>query len=82
MATTTGISETSGRTALVAWLSTGHSQVELAGKLGLHQSSVSLWVAGRARPEHHHRIALRRVCAIPERAWLTPEELAIATGSG
>lgn len=71
---------TPARDALLAWLGVqapGHSQAALAQVLGLNQSSVSLWVSGRSRPEPPMRKALELVTGIPEDDWLTLEERAL-----
>lgn len=52
-----------------------HSQQWLANTLGIGQSSVSNWTRGIARPEHHHRVALRILLGIPETSWMTEDEL-------
>lgn len=50
------------------------SQQALADLLGIKQSSVSLWVSGRSRPEAHLRLALEGLWEIPAESWLTLEE--------
>lgn len=57
------------------------SQSELARRLGISQASVSGWVTLKSRPEAHFRKAIERELGIPERDWMTPDELALATGT-
>lgn len=67
--------ETAGRRALCEWLrSPANTQSELAKRLELGQSSVSLWVHGRSRPEPHLRVAIELIAGIPSDAWLTEDE--------
>jgi transcriptional regulator with XRE-family HTH domain len=70
---------TKARAALIAWLDSdeeGRSQAALAKDLRINQSSVSLWVAGRSRPEQPMRVALFFLTGIAADAWLTDEERA------
>lgn len=53
------------------------NQTALAERIGVQQSSVSMWMRGRSRPEPHHRQALAALLDIPEHAWLTPSEAAV-----
>lgn len=50
----------------------------LARELKLSANSVSLWLRGRSRPEHHHRLALHRLLGIDPLSWMTAEERKIA----
>lgn len=67
-------SETEGRRLLRERLCEGVTQRWLADLLEIKQSSVSLWVSGKARPEAHYRLALWKLWRIPQRAWLTTSE--------
>lgn len=50
------------------------TQIEIAEIMGVRQSSISLWVKGRSRPEHHHRLLLEEFADIPTDAWMTEED--------
>ena len=68
---------TPGRDQLEAWmLLRGMSQMVLAELIGVNQSSISLWLQGRARPEPHHRLLLAEVAGILQVAWMTGQERA------
>jgi transcriptional regulator with XRE-family HTH domain len=73
---------TLGRQLLVGWLTedgAGRSQSKLAELLGIGQSSVSLWVHGRSRPDAHIREALEVITGVPRGAWETDDERAVVT---
>lgn len=73
------MTRTKGRSALAAWLGgDGRSQSALARQLGVRQSSISGWVRGTSRPEHHYRLALQRMVGIDPAAWMTSDEARIA----
>ena len=75
------LEDTAGAKALRSWLATGvegRSQTELARLLAISQPSVSQWLRGTSRPEHHHRIALERIAGIPVTDWLTRKERRVA----
>jgi DNA-binding transcriptional regulator YiaG len=69
---------TEGRRMLAAYLESSdeHTQTSLAQVLEIGQSSISLWVNGRSRPEPHHRDALALLTrgAVPVESWLTDDE--------
>jgi ribosome-binding protein aMBF1 (putative translation factor) len=68
---------TLGRELLVCWIDkegAGRSQSMLARKLGIGQSSISLWYHGKSRPDAHLREALEVICGIPRGAWETEKE--------
>ena len=50
------------------------SQTWLAEALGVHQSSISQWVAGNSRPKSEQRELLNVVLGVPVDAWSTLEE--------
>ena len=52
----------------------GVTQAALADAVGVQQSSVSLWLGSRARPESPKRAVLEELTAIPERDWEFPSE--------
>lgn len=52
------------------------SQSRLGREVGIAQSSVGLWVHGKARPEPHLREILELLLGIPESSWMTDEERA------
>lgn len=56
------------------------SQTELARRIGVSQPAVSEWMRSGARPEHHHRVAIERLLAIPAEDWMTDAERAVAEG--
>jgi transcriptional regulator with XRE-family HTH domain len=66
----------SAREQLVAWAkaSPRGAQTKLARDLGVSKPSLSAWVNGHARPEHHHRVVLERLTGIPADAWMTESE--------
>ena len=67
--------------ALRAWMkSNDWNQVDFAAELSTHQTSVSSWLTGRQRPEHHLRIAIERMTGICALDWMTPKERVIAFG--
>lgn len=49
----------------------GVTQVDLAGKLGVHQTTVSMYLHGRV-PSLDLALAIRRVTSIPVEAWSEP----------
>jgi ribosome-binding protein aMBF1 (putative translation factor) len=66
--------QTEGRRLLAAYLEKNASQGALAERVGVFQSSVSLWLHGRARPEQAIRLRLEGIAGIPTDAWVTAEE--------
>ena len=67
--------KTEGRTLLTKLLAAApFTQGWFARALGIDQSTVSLWKAGRGRPEPHLRAALAKLVGIPEQAWMTAGE--------
>lgn len=67
--------QTDGRKLLLKELGKpDRSQSWLARQLSIKQSSVSLWVHGRARPETHLRTILEALLGIPRDSWLTKAE--------
>lgn len=69
---------TAGRTKLGAWLADPqHSQSALAAELRINQSSVSLWVRGRSRPESYLRDCLSLIIGIASHEWDTEDERAL-----
>lgn len=63
------------------WMrSNGMSQAATARLFGLSSVSLYYWLTGRARPDHHHRILMERLCSIPAIDWLTDLERKIAFG--
>ena len=53
------------------------TQCELAAEVGVTQPVISRWASGQGRPAPHHRARLAVLYGIPERDWLTAEELAL-----
>lgn len=69
--------DTPGRAQLAAELeSRGITQVWLAAKLRVNQSTISNWLRGRLRPDADHRAELRIVLGIAEDDWRLPEDRA------
>lgn len=69
--------DTPGRARLVAELDRrGITQVALAAKLSVNQSTISNWFKGRLRPDADHRTQLHVVLGIAEDDWRLPEERA------
>lgn len=70
--------DTNGRARLAAILTDpamGLSQAKIAMRLGVSQPAVSEWVAGNTRPTAQYRTAIAVLWGIPEREWMTTEEL-------
>jgi transcriptional regulator with XRE-family HTH domain len=50
-------------------LSHKHTQERIARRCGVSQASISLWISGRAKPEHENRMALMIQYGIELDAW-------------
>lgn len=68
--------------ALREWIaSVGMTQRGFAEAIGTPHPVVNVWLTGKARPEHHFRLAIERLAGIRATDWFTPDEAAIAFGS-
>ena len=68
---------TQGAKLLAAWMrDRGVSQRSLARALGVSNGSISLWVAGKRRPDAASRQKVADVAAIDPADWLTADERA------
>lgn len=54
----------------------------IADELRVSRQAIGRWVHGTSRPETHHRHALERLFGIAAVDWMTPDERAIAFGTG
>jgi len=70
------VRETRGKLALAEWLAAeaGRSETSLAATLGVTQPLIAMWLRGVARPASDLRVALERLCSIPQEDWLDTEE--------
>jgi transcriptional regulator with XRE-family HTH domain len=76
---TSDLSETRALRRLRQWVSEDRDDrtgERLAAALEVAQPTVSRWLAGRSRPDHHMRLALANLTggAVAVEDWLTREE--------
>jgi hypothetical protein len=71
-----------GQMALRTWIvDSKRSLRKIAADIRVSAPVLFAWVSGRARPEHHFRLAIERLTGVPATDWMTPEEWTIAFGS-
>lgn len=68
--------ETNGKTMLREWLKRHERSVSWCARtLGVSSTTLHSWLAGRSRPQNHHREIIYSLTYITTAFWDTPKEI-------